>query len=604
MTPKEKIRNIAIIAHIDHGKTTLLDALLKFTQTFKEHELVPERIMDSDAQEKERGITILAKHTGVLYKDYKINIIDTPGHADFSGEVERILGMVNSVLLLVDAREGPMPQTRFVLKKALEKGLKPIVIINKIDRPHSDPHRVLNEIFDLFVELGATDEQSDFKYCYASAIKQYAIMDVNDEPKDLTPIFEMIIKHVEEPKGDPQAPFLMQCATLHYDKYLGRLATGQIFNGRIKQGSEIVFVNSKGEEAKTKVTRIQGYHGILKIDLPEASCGDIVCLAGAEDVLVGDTLCSPQKVIHLPPIPIDEPTVAIDFMVNSGPFTGQDGKFLTMNKIKDRLLDEKKANVSLKITFDSGSQDKVTVAGRGELHLSVLIENMRREGFEMCISKPRVVIKTIDGVKCEPLEKAFIEVPEDCSGIIIEELSRRKGEMTSLSIDEHGNTQLEFLIPTRGLMGWRGNFLTKTRGKGILTSIFDSFVPWKGEIAHRTNGVLISINAGKTNNYACFNLQERGILFVGAGEDVYEGMIVGEQNRSNDLIVNITKGKQLTNMRASGSDELIQLTPPRKLTLEQFIDYLNDDELLEITPHNLRLRKIHLKETDRKRGGR
>ncbi len=601
MTPKEKIRNIAIIAHIDHGKTTLLDALLKFTKTFEAHEEVPDRIMDSDDQEKERGITILAKHTGVLYKDYKINIIDTPGHADFSGEVERILGMVNSVLLLVDAREGPMPQTRFVLKKALEKGLKPIVIINKIDRPHSDPDRVLDEVFDLFIELGATDEQADFTHCYASAIKEYAMLNLEDEPKDLTPIFEMIIKNVTEPQGDANAPFLMQCATLHYDKYLGRLATGQILNGSVKQNDDVIYVNNKGEEKRGRITRIQGYHGILKQDVEEASSGDIVCLAGIEDVLVGDAICSPKKIVRLPPINIDEPTVSIDFMVNSGPFTGQDGKYLTMNKIKDRLLDEKKANISLKITLDPSNQEKVTVAGRGELHLSVLIENMRREGFEMCISKPQVVVKVIDGEKCEPLERAFIEVPDDCSGTIIEELSRRKGEMQSLQTDEHGNTQLEFLIPTRGLMGWRGNFLTKTRGKGILTSVFHSFVPWKGAIAHRTNGVLISINAGKSNGYACFNLQGRGTLFIGPGQDVYEGMVVGENTRTNDLIVNITKGKQLTNVRASGTDEMIQLTPPKKLTLEQSIDYLNDDELLEITPHNLRHRKIHLKENDRKR---
>ncbi|MCH9632475.1 MAG: GTP-binding protein TypA/BipA [Chlamydiae bacterium] len=601
MTPKEKIRNIAIIAHIDHGKTTLLDALLKFTETFKEHEQVPDRIMDSDAQEKERGITILAKHTGVFYKDYKINIIDTPGHADFSGEVERILGMVNSVLLLVDAREGPMPQTRFVLKKALEKGLKPIVIINKIDRPHSDPDRVLDEVFDLFIELGATDEQADFSYCYASAIKEYAMLKIDDEPKDLAPIFEMIIKHVMVPQGESDAPFLMQCATLHYDKYLGRLATGQILNGSVKQNDDVIYVNNKGEEKRGRITRIQTYHGILKQDMEEASSGDIVCLAGIEDVLVGDAICSPKKIVHMDPINIDEPTVSIDFMVNSSPFSGQDGKYLTMNRIKDRLQEEKKANISLKITLDPSNQDKVTVAGRGELHLSVLIENMRREGFEMSISKPKVVIKEIDGEKCEPLERAYIEVPEDCSGTIIEELSRRKGEMQSLQTDEHGNTQLEFLIPTRGLMGWRGNFLTKTRGKGILTSIFHSFVPWKGEIAHRSNGVLVSINQGKSNAYACYNLQSRGTLFLGATEDVYEGMIVGENTRANDLVVNVTKGKQLTNVRASGTDEMIQLTPPKKLTLEQCIDYLNDDELLEITPNNLRLRKIHLKENDRKR---
>ena len=601
MTPKNKIRNIAIIAHIDHGKTTLLDALMKFTQTFKEHENVPERIMDSDDQEKERGITITSKHTAVFYKDYKVNIIDTPGHADFSGEVERILGMVNCVLLLVDAREGPMPQTRFVLKKALQKGLKPIVIINKIDRPHSDPDRVLNEVFDLFVELGATDEQTDFPYCFSSAIKGFAMMNINDEQKDLEPIFKMIIDKVPEPEGNPNEPFLMQCATLHYDKYLGRLATGQILNGSIKQGDEFITVDRDGAEKRNRVTRIQGYHGIQKVDVEQAGCGDIVCIAGDEDVLVGDAICSPKKIVRMPAIDIDEPTVSIDFMVNSSPYSGKDGQSLTMNKIKDRLLEEKKANISLSIKIDPGNYDKVTVAGRGELHLAVLIEKMRREGFEMSISKPKVVIKEIDGVKHEPLERAYIEVPEDCSGTIIEELSMRKGEMQSLQTDEHGNTSIEFLIPTRGLMGWRGGFLTKTRGKGVLTSIFHSFVPWKGHIPHRNNGVMISINQGKSNAYACFNLQTRGTLFLGAGEDVYEGMIVGENSRSNDLIVNITKGQQLTNVRASGTDEMIQLTPPKKMTLEQCIDYLNDDELLEITPKKLRLRKVHLKEADRKR---
>ncbi len=601
MHNKDKIRNIAIIAHIDHGKTTLLDALMKFTQTFKEHEKVPERIMDSGDQEKERGITITSKHTGVFYKDFKINIIDTPGHADFSGEVERILGMVNSVLLLVDAREGPMPQTRFVLKKALEKGLKPIVIINKIDRPHSDPDRVLDEVFDLFIELGANDEQTDFAHCYASAIEGYALMEVNDEPKDLEPIFKMIVDNVAKPSGDSEAPFLMQCATLHYDKYLGRLATGQVLNGSVKQNDEVVFINRDHEEKRKRITRIQTYHGISKIDVQEAGCGDIVCLAGIEDILVGDTLCSPKKIIALPTIELDEPTVSIDFLVNSSPFSGKDGKYLTMNKIKDRLIEEKKANISLSISMDPDNQDRVTVAGRGELHLAVLIENMRREGFEMSISKPRVVIKTIDGVKHEPLERAYIEVPEDCSGTIIEELSMRKGEMQTLNTDEHGNTQLEFLIPTRGLMGWRGGFMTKTRGKGILTSIFHSFVPWKGDIPHRINGAMVSINAGKSNAYACFNLQTRGVLFLGPGEDVYEGMVVGENSRANDLVVNVTKGKQLTNVRASGTDEMIQLTPPKKMTLEQCIDYLNDDELLEITPNVLRVRKLYLTENERKR---
>ena len=601
---QQDIRNIAIIAHIDHGKTTLLDALMKNTQTFAEHEAIPERVMDSDAQGKERGITIFAKHTAVTYKNTKINIIDTPGHADFSGEVERILGMVNSVLLLVDAREGPMPQTRFVLKKALECGLKPIVVINKIDRPHSDPDRVLNEVFDLFVELGATDEQVDFSYCYASAINGYALMDPKDEPVDLTPMFDLIIDKVQKPLGDINQPFLMQCATLHYDKYLGRLATGQITHGSIKVGDEIVFINRDQVQKRKKITRIQAYHGIQKVDIEEGFSGDIVCLAGIDDVLVGDTLCSPEKIIFLDPIDVDEPTLSIDFMVNSSPFSGKDGKHLTMNKIKDRLLEEKKANISLSILFDGDDKDKITVAGRGELHLAVLIENLRRENFELSVSKPQVIIKQIDGQKHEPLEKVYIEVPEEFSGTIIEELSQRKAEMRSLHTDEHGITLLEFLMPTRGLMGWRGGFLTKTRGQGIITSIFDSFTPWKGHIPHRGRGVMISNLQGKSNAYACFNLQSRGTLFIGPTEDIYEGMIVGEHSRANDLVVNPVKGKQLTNVRASGTDDMIQLTPHKKFTLEQAIDYIEDDELLEITPKTIRLRKRFLKESDRKRNSR
>ncbi len=601
MKNKIKIRNIAIIAHIDHGKTTLLDAMMKNTHTFEEHEVVAERVMDSNDQEKERGITIFAKHTSVVYKDVKVNIIDTPGHADFSGEVERILGMVNSVLLLVDAREGPMPQTRFVLRKALEAGLCPIVVINKIDRPHSDPDRVLNEVFDLFIELGATDEQADFSHCYASAIQGYALDDPKDEPKDLTPLFELILEKSPAPTGDPEAPFFMQCATLHYDKYRGREATGQIINGSIKHGDDFILINRDGKEVKKRVTRIQTYLGISKIEQKEAFCGDIICLAGAEEVLIGDTLCSPSKITQLPTIDIAEPTLSVDFMVNACPFSGKDGKHLTMNKIKERLLEEKKGNVSLQIIFDSEDKEKVTVAGRGELHLAVLIESMRREGFEMCISKPKVLLKTIDGKKHEPIERIYIEVPEAYSGTLIEELSVRKGEMQSLETDDHGITRMEFLMPTRGLMGWRGSFLTKTRGQGILTALFDSFAPWKGDIQHRSRGVLISNVTGKVNGYACFNIQDRGTLFVSPPQDVYEGMVIGENSRTNDLVVNITKGKQLTNVRASGTDEMIQLIPPKKFILEQAIDYIADDELIEVTPHNIRLRKRILKESDRKR---
>ena len=598
---KINIRNIAIIAHIDHGKTTLLDALMKYTHTFEEHEQVSERVMDSNDQEKERGITIFSKHTSIVYKDVKINIIDTPGHADFSGEVERILGMVNSVLLLVDAREGPMPQTRFVLKKALEYGLCPIVVINKIDKPHSTPDQVLNQVFDLFVELGANDEQTDFSHCYASATQEFAILDPKDTPENLNPLLNLVLEKASPPRGNPDEPFLMQCSTLHYDKYLGRLATGQVINGSLSVGNEVLFINRQQEQKRKRITRIQGYHGITKIDLDKAECGDIVCLAGIEEVLVGDTLCSPEKITILPTINLDEPTLSVDFMVNSSPFSGKHGKHLTMNKIKERLFEEKKANISLQITVDQGNKEKVTVAGRGELHLAVLIESMRREGYEMSVSKPKVITKNINGEKHEPIEKVYIEVPEEFSGTIIEELSLRKGEMVALETDEHQITHLEFLVPTRGLMGWRGGFLTKTRGQGILTSIFDQFSPWKGSIPQRSRGVLISNMLGKANGYACFNLQSRGSLFVSPPDDVYEGMIIGEHSRSNDLVVNITKGKQLTNVRASGTDEMIQLVPPRKFILEQAIDYIEEDELLEVTPKVIRLRKIILKESDRKR---
>jgi GTP-binding protein len=595
------IRNIAIIAHIDHGKTSLLDALMKATAVFEDHEEIPERIMDHNDQEKERGITIFSKHTSLYYKGTKINIIDTPGHADFSGEVERVLGMVDTVLLLVDAKEGPMPQTRYVLKKALAKGLCPILVINKIDRPNCDPDLAVDKTFDLFVELEANDKQMDFPHCYASAIKGFAKKEVHDESDNMNPLLDLILEKVPPPKGDPSAPFLMQSATVTYDKYVGRQATGQILQGKIALHDEVIHIDAKGTQKRRKITRIQGYLGLDKIEQKEAQCGDIVSLAGIEDVLVGDTLCSPEKIKVLPAIEIEEPTMSVNIMVNSSPFSGKDGKHLTMNKIRDRLVKEREANISLVIDLENENQESIPVAGRGELHLSVLIESMRREGYEMSISKPQVIIKEEKGIKLEPIERVYIEVPEEYSGQIIEELSKRKGEMQSLSTNDKGISQLEFLIPTRGLMGWRGNFLTKTRGLGILTSIFEKFAPHMGEIVKRKEGALVSMVQGKTNAYACFNLQSRGTLFVSPSEEVYEGMIVGENSRANDLVVNPVKGKQLTNVRASGSDEMIQLAPARKLTLEQAIDFLNEDELVEVTPHFIRLRKKHLKETDRKR---
>lgn len=601
MHSSKKIRNIAIIAHIDHGKTTLLDSLLKQSNVFRENQVVAERMMDSNDQEKERGITIFAKHTSVHFEDCKINIIDTPGHADFSGEVERVLGMVDSVLLLVDAQEGPMPQTRFVLSKALQMGLRPIVVLNKIDRPNADPDRVLNDTFDLFAELGATDEQLDFRHCYASGLSGFATKLINDPRENMRPLFELILDAVPAPKGDLDNPFLMHVSTVTYDDYVGRQACGKILEGAVKKGQQIIHIDEAGKENRCPVVRIEGHLGLTKIEMEEAGVGDIVILSGMPSVTIGDTICDPRQIIRLPRIKIDEPTISIDITVNSSPFVGRSGKHVTMNKIRARLEREKRANISLRIDDSDVEQDKISVAGRGELHLSVLIETMRREGFEFSVSKPKVITKEIDGVKCEPIERTQIEVPEEHAGMVIEEMARRRGEMQQLSTNEHKITRLEFLLPTRGLMGYRNEFLTVTRGLGILTSIFEEFAPWKGTIPGRLRGVLISICMGKATGYSLFNLQDRGTLFVGPGEEVYEGMVVGENSRDNDLIVNVVKGKQLTNVRASGSDENIILVPPRQFTLEQAIDYIQDDELIEVTPGAIRMRKRYLTEQERKR---
>ena len=603
MFDPKKIRNIAIIAHIDHGKTTLLDSLLKQSNIFRDNEKTSERMMDSYDQERERGITIFAKHTSIYFEDFKINIIDTPGHADFSGEVERILGMVNSVLLLVDAQEGPMPQTRFVLSKSLKMGLKPVVILNKIDRPHAAPDRVLDETFDLFAELGANDEQLDFRYCYASGLSGFATHLLDDPRTDMRPLFELICSAVDAPKGSLDNPFLMQAATISYDDYVGRQACGRILEGTIKKGQQVMHIDEHGKQTKCAITRVEGHLGLQKVEMEEAGVGDIVSLSGIPEVTIGDTLCDPSHIVQLPKIKLDEPTVSVDITVNTSPFVGRSGKHVTMNKIRARLEREKRANISLRIEeVSTGEQDKLTVAGRGELHLAVLIEAMRREDYEFSVSKPRVVTKEIDGVKHEPLERVHIEVPEEYSGTVIEELSRRKGEMQFLDTDEHKITALEFLIPTRGLMGYRNEFLTITRGLGILTALFEGFVPWKGPIPGRTRGVLISMCGGKTSGYACFNLQDRGTLFVGPTDEVYEGMVVGENSRDNDLMVNVTKGKQLTNVRASGCDENIILIPARRFSLEQAIDYIQDDELIEVTPDSIRMRKRYLTENERKRG--
>jgi GTP-binding protein len=602
MFKPEKIRNIAIIAHIDHGKTTMLDSMLKQSNVFRDNENIPVCVMDSYDQEKERGITIFAKHTSIFFEDFKINIIDTPGHADFSGEVERVLGLVNCVLLLVDAQEGPMPQTRFVLSQALKIGLRPIVVLNKIDRPHADPDRALNLTFDLFVELGANDEQLDFPICYASGLAGFATLELNDPRVDMRPLFELVIKAVPHPPGNLDLPFLMQAVTLSYDEFVGRQACGRILEGKIKKGETITRVNKDGHPTQHKIQKIEGYFGLKKVEMDEAGVGDIVSISGIPDVTIGDTLCDPHHIVQLPPIHIAEPTLSVEMMVNNGPFVGKDGKHVTMNKLRDRLIQEKKANISLKVE-ESFRDDAARICGRGELHLAVLIEAMRRENYEFTISKPQVIIKQIDGITQEPFETVHIEVPQQYSGAVIEELSRRKGEMRALTTNEHDITSIEFFIPTRGLMGYRNDFLTVTRGLGILTSVFDSYGPHKGVIPGRQNGVLVSNGPGKVTGYACFSVQERGSLFVGPGEEVYEGMVVGENSRDNDLVVNVVRGKQLTNVRASGSDENIILTPPRTFTLEQAIDFIQDDELVEVTPNFIRLRKRMLNENERKRKG-
>lgn len=601
MTKPKFIRNVAIVAHIDHGKTTLIDSLLAQTKTFRENEQVQERVMDSFDLERERGITIFAKHTSLLFEDYKINLIDTPGHADFSAEVERVLGMVNSVLLLVDAQEGPMPQTRFVLSQALKKGLNPIVILNKIDRPHADPENALNKTFDLFVELGATDEQLDFKYAYASGLGGFAFLNEGDPRVDMRPMFELIIEHVPAPTGCDEEPFLMQATTLSYNDFMGRSAAGRILQGKIAKGDPITCINKEGHPTNHKVTMIEGYAGIKKIELQEASVGDIVSIAGIPEVMIGDTLTHPDHIHQLPPIELGDPTISVEILVNNSPFVGKDGKHVTMNKIRDRLMREKRSNVSLQIDSVEGREDAIRMSGRGELHLSIVIETMRREGFEFAVSKPKVIMREIDGKQCEPFESVHIEVPEEFSGSIIEELARRKGEMRMMSTNEHGITTIEFLMPTRGLMGYRSEFMTATKGEGILTSLFDSFMPYKGEIPGRKRGSLISNCQGKCTGYSLFNLADRGSFFVDPTIEVYEGMIIGEHNRANDLVVNPVKGKQLTNVRASGTDENVVLPPPRKLTLEQAIDFIQDDELIEVTPNKIRLRKIFLKEHERKR---
>ncbi|MCY3974901.1 MAG: translational GTPase TypA [Simkaniaceae bacterium] len=598
--PTSKIRNLAVIAHVDHGKTTLMDALFKQANLFHDKEEIPERAMDSYELEKERGITIFAKHTGLLFNGYKINLIDTPGHADFSGEVERVLGMVNSVLLLIDAGEGPMPQTRFVLSQSLKAGLKPIIVVNKIDKRGADPHVALDKTFDLFVELGATDAQLDFSYCFVSALQGYAIDEAGETKTDLTPLFRLMADS-PEPTGSTDRPFLMQVSTLSYDEYLGREVTGRILEGTVKKGETLAIVNKEGSPERFRVLRINGYLGLDTIETDEAGAGDIVSIAGAAGATIGDTLCDVDEIRQLPAIRLGNPTLSVEIGVNSGPFAGKEGTHVTMNKIRDRLLREKKANISLKIEEPEDKEDIMSVSGRGELHLSVLMERMRREGFEFLVSRPEVITKTVDGILHEPIEKTHIEVPDSFTGGVIEELTKKKGELNSLQTNERGITSITFFLPTRSLIGYRGAFTTFTKGLGILTSTFHEYAPFKGDIPGRQNGVLIATSPGMSTPYACFHLQGRGTLFIGPRVAVYEGMIVGENHRENDLHVNITREKQLTNIRSSATDEHLLITSPRKLTLEEAINYIQNDELVEITPKSIRLRKKKLLEKDRKK---
>lgn len=600
----ENLRNIAIIAHVDHGKTTLVDKLLSQSGTLDRKDEGAERIMDSNDQEKERGITILAKNTAIKWNDYRINIVDTPGHADFGGEVERVLSMVDCVCLLVDAVDGPMPQTRFVTSKAFEQGLRPIVVINKIDRPGARPDWVVDQVFDLFDSLGATDEQLDFPIIYASAINGIAGDDPENMAEDMTPLYQMIVDSVPAPDVDPEAPFQMQISALDYDSYVGVIGVGRITRGSLSPNQQVVVKSADGSERKGKVLNVKGYLGLDRIDTELATAGDIVCINGIDKLSISDTLCDPANVEALPALSVDEPTVSMNFIVNDSPFAGKEGKFVTTRNIKDRLDQELIHNVALRVE-QGDTPDKFIVSGRGELHLSVLIETMRREGFEMGVSRPEVVTKEVDGVLCEPFEQVVIDVEEQHQGPIMEELGLRKAELTNMEPDGKGRIRLEFIVPSRGLIGFRGLFLTLTSGSGIMTSVFDHYGPVKdGQVQSRKNGVLVSMLTGKTAAYALFNLQSRGRMFLGHGVEVYEGQIIGLHSRDNDLAVNPIKGKQLTNVRASGTDEALTLTPPIKHTLEQALEFIEDDELVEVTPESIRIRKKLLTENERKRNAR
>ena len=600
----EKIRNIAIIAHVDHGKTTLVDKLLQQSGTLSSRGPEVKRVMDSNDQEKERGITILAKNTAVSWQDYRINIVDTPGHADFGGEVERVLSMVDSVLLLVDAVEGPMPQTRFVTQKAFARGLRPIVVINKIDREGARPDWVLNEVFDLFDRLGATEEQLDFPIIYASALEGRAGIEADQLEDNMDSLFKLIVDEVPAPDVDAEGPFQLQISALDYSSYVGVIGVGRISRGKVKLNMPIVVIDREGKSRKAKIGQIKTYMGLEQVDATEASAGDIICVTGIPELNISDTLCDPDKPEALPPLTVDEPTISMTFQVNDSPFAGLDGKYVTTRNIKERLERELIHNVALRVE-PGDSAEKFKVSGRGELHLSVLIETMRREGFELAVSRPEVVIKEVDGEMLEPYENLVVDVEEEHQGAVIEELGLRKAEMMDMTSDGRGRTRVTFNVPTRGLIGFRTQFLGITSGSGIMTHVFDKFGPIKkGDIAARNNGVLISMVKGKALGYSLFTLQERGRLFIEPNSEVYEGMVIGLHSRENDLSVNPTKGKQLTNVRASGTDENILLTPPVRHSLEQAMEFIASDELVEITPNHIRIRKQYLTENERKRQSR
>ena len=596
----KNIRNIAIIAHVDHGKTTLVDQLLRQSGTFRANQQVEERVMDSNDLEKERGITILAKNTAIEYNGYHINIVDTPGHADFGGEVERVLGMVDCVVLLVDAQEGPMPQTRFVTKKALALGLRPIVVINKIDKPSARASWVIDQTFELFDSLGASDEQLDFPIVYASGLSGFARLEEDGTETDMRVLFETILKHTPEPSGDANAPLQLQISQLDYDNYTGRLGIGRILNGKIRPGMQVAVMNHENQVATGRINQLLGFKGLERVPQDEAEAGDIVIISGIDEIGIGVTICDKENPVGVPMLSVDEPTLTMDFMVNTSPLAGTEGKFVTSRQIRDRLQRELLTNVALRVE-DTADADVFRVSGRGELHLTILLENMRREGFELAVGKPRVVYRDIDGQKCEPYENLTVDVPDENQGAVMEELGRRRGELTNMESDGNGRTRLEYHIPARGLIGFQGEFMTLTRGTGLMSHVFDDYGPVKPDMPGRHNGVLVSQEQGEAVAYALWNLEDRGRMFVSPNDKIYEGMIIGIHSRDNDLVVNPLKGKKLTNVRASGTDEAVRLTTPIKLTLEGAVEFIDDDELVEITPVSIRLRKRYLSELERRR---